>query len=101
MLSPLQGVNEQNTIRIARGLDNYPNPADVRTTIRYELSRACPVSVHIHDASGRRVAELVDTRQETGSHSAVWYSSDAPGGVYYCTLTAGGQSSTRPIVVNH
>ena len=78
-----------------------PNPADRATTVRYELSRACPVSVRMHDATGRVVAELVNATQNAGEHSVSWNASDTPSGIYYCTLQTGGEVTTRPLVVNH
>jgi hypothetical protein len=101
VLSQLSGVEEEGNIKLVQGFDNYPNPTDVRTTIRYELGRTCPVSVNIHDASGRRVAELVAGQQVAGNHSVVWNAEDMPAGVYYCTLQTGDRMQTRPLVVNH
>ncbi len=96
-----QGVAEQQRLRVAYGLESFPSPADFRATVRYELGRTCPVTLSIHDAAGRRVAELVNTRQAPGAHSATWNSADVPAGVYYCILQAGGHATTRPLVVNH
>lgn len=101
VLTQTQGVAEQQRLRVACGLKSFPNPTDIRTTIRYELGRTCPVNVNIHDASGRRVAELVAGEQTAGSHSVTWNAEDVPAGVYYCTLQTGDRIQTRPLVVNH
>lgn len=87
-------------VETTRGFDNYPNPVANQTTVRYELTRSCPVTLSILDVSGRRVAELVNAHQSTGTYSVSWNAADAPSGVYYCTLTADGSTTTRPIVVN-
>ena len=88
-------------VEAVHGFDNYPNPVAHQTTVRYELTRSSPVTLSILDASGRRVAELVNARQSTGAYSVAWNATDAPAGVYYCTLQAEGRTTTRPLVVNH
>lgn len=76
-----------------------PNPFNPRTVVRYELDRAAPVQLTIHDAAGRRVRTLFAGEQAAGRHEAFWdgrsdAGAAAPSGVYFCRLEAGEQRQT-------
>ncbi|HNW60272.1 MAG TPA: choice-of-anchor D domain-containing protein [bacterium] len=69
---------------------NYPNPFNPVTLIRYDLPRATPVRLTIHDARGRQVRTLVDERQqEAGEHHVLFDASGLASGLYLCHLRAG------------
>ena len=70
-----------------RLFQNYPNPFNASTIIGYELPQASRVQVAIFDVLGRRVAMLVDSRQEAGAHQINW-TADAAGGIYFYRLEA-------------
>lgn len=66
---------------------NYPNPFNPSTTISYELPAVTHVKLDIIDASGTKVATLVDARQGTGRYEIQWDAHQMPSGVYFCRLT--------------
>lgn len=47
---------------------NYPNPANPGTVIRYALPGASDISISLYDAGGRLVSILLDARQQGGVH---------------------------------
>ncbi len=51
---------------------NYPNPFNPSTTINYSLPTAGNVKVQIFDVMGRIVAELVNGKQNAGTHNVIW-----------------------------
>jgi flagellar hook assembly protein FlgD len=58
----------------------------------------------VYDASGARVATLVDARLPAGRHRARWNGADGRGarvasGVYFCRLEAAGEERTRKLVL--
>lgn len=59
---------------------NFPNPFNPSTTIRFGLREASPVSIRIYDVSGRLVRTLVESRFESGHHSIAWDGLDDAGG---------------------
>lgn len=68
--------------------DNYPNPFNPSTTIRYELPVASSVRLTVIDMLGRTVATLVDRMEYAGVRSAVWEAAGCASGVYYCRIEA-------------
>jgi subtilisin family serine protease len=82
----------------------FPNPFNPTTTIRYDLTRGGRVSLTVYDVLGRRVARLVDERQEAGPHAAVWDGAGDAGervasGVYVYRLVAGDVERSRKMVL--
>jgi hypothetical protein len=66
--------------------DNYPNPFNPATVIRYGLPRSCHVSLKVFNVRGREVAVLVDGRQNSGVFEARWDASASASGIYFCVI---------------
>jgi hypothetical protein len=85
-------------------LENYPNPFNPSTTIRYDLAASVNVSLVIYDVLGQRVRQLVDLRQPGGSYSVVWDGRNGHGqqvanGVYFYEIKAGDFHGTRKMML--
>jgi mannan endo-1,4-beta-mannosidase len=78
---------------------NFPNPFNPVTVIRYELRTDVMVSLSIYDALGQRIETLVGGRQSTGSHFAVFDAGNLSAGVYFYRLVAGSFSDAKKMVV--
>ncbi|MCG3118816.1 MAG: hypothetical protein ALAOOOJD_01091 [bacterium] len=74
---------------------NYPNPSNPSTTIKYALPKNSDVQLVIYNASGQKVRTLVDAaRQAAGYHEIIWNGANDAGqpvasGVYFYKLIAG------------
>lgn len=82
----------------------YPNPFNPTTTIDYNLMDAGRVTIAAYDATGRRVATLVDETQNAGAHSFTWNARDGRGailasGVYVLSLTGAHAHVSRKVVL--
>ena len=72
-------------------LDNYPNPFNPTTDIRYSLSKASKVQIDIYNLKGQNVKTLVSQNQEAGEHYVTWNGTDktgssVPSGIYLYKL---------------
>src|SRR2546427_13005221 len=67
---------------------NFPNPFNNATVIRYALPHRARVSLSIFDMLGRSVATLVSTTQNSGNYSSRWDASGMPTGIYFYRFTA-------------
>ena len=79
--------------------ENYPNPFNPSTTIKYELSQAGMVSVIVYDLKGAEVTTLVNENQEADYYNILWNGLNNNGqavasGRYIVKMTAPGFSET-------
>lgn len=70
---------------------NFPNPFNPSTTIRYQLDAPASVLLHVFDVSGRRVKTLDTGRRPAGTFEVRWDGTDLEGrpvasGVYLYRL---------------
>ena len=59
--------------------ENYPNPFNPSTTIRFDLPRQSVVSLVVYDMLGKVVSILVDGEMQPGQYRATWDASDQYG----------------------
>jgi hypothetical protein len=75
-------------------LENYPNPFNPETEIRFRLPEANHVVVKISNSLGQEIRTLADGQYEAGHHSIHWDGKDNRGnsvssGMYFYHLQAG------------
>lgn len=80
------------------GFSIYPNPANEKTSITYQLENSEEVRLDILDTSGRIVANLVSGEQATGDHRVLLTGLDIKNGTYICSLTKGAQTTTSTFI---
>lgn len=91
---PVTTTNEQRLPATAVLYNNYPNPFNPATTIRYGLPADSPVRVTIYDLQGRQVWQYSNAMSSAGWHTIKWDGRDVFGspvstGVYFYRLQAG------------
>ncbi len=82
---------------------NFPNPFNPSTRIRYSVFERGRVQLRVFDVLGRQVASLVDGSQNSGTYEAEWdvgkESLPIASGVYFCRLEQGTRASTQKMVL--
>lgn len=68
--------------------NNYPNPFNPETTIKYQLPKAAFVSIKLYDITGREVARLVNQRHEAGYYDYRFNGASLSSGVYFYRIEA-------------
>lgn len=81
-------------------VNNYPNPFNPATTIRYSVPTASRVELKIYNALGQLVKTLVDGYQTTGEYAAVWDGKDGDSnllasGIYFYRIQMGEFNAVR------
>lgn len=69
---------------------NAPNPFTQTTTIEYRIPQRGFVNLQLTDASGKPIAELVNTLMEGGEHTLDYNAAGLPAGMYTCKLLWNG-----------
>ncbi|MEX0681552.1 MAG: DNRLRE domain-containing protein [Balneolales bacterium] len=87
-----------------RLFQNFPNPFNPVTQIRYRLDSNGPVRLVIYNVLGMEVQVLVDEVQSAGEHLAVWDTGTSgninlSSGVYFYRLYHGSRSETRQMLL--
>ncbi|HWP81688.1 MAG TPA: T9SS type A sorting domain-containing protein [Bacteroidota bacterium] len=77
---------------------NFPNPFNPATTIRYDLPQSTNVKLAIYNLLGQAVAELVNEEQGAGRYRIEWRPNNHPSGVYFYRLEAGSFVAIRKLV---
>jgi predicted acyl esterase len=78
---------------------NFPNPFNPSTVIRYHIAAAGRVSLLVYDLLGREVARLVDEVKLAGEYEARFDGRGLASGVYLCRLRAGKNVRSRSMVL--
>lgn len=83
---------------------NFPNPFNNNTTIRYALSQAAPVDLSVYNLAGQRVIQLVAGWRQAGNYTARWDGRTTRGfalstGVYIYRLRTGDRIESRKLLL--
>jgi hypothetical protein len=90
---------EFNGITEYKLYDNYPNPFNPVTIIRWQLPEAGEVSLKVYDLLGREAASLVEDYRSAGIYETEFNASDLPSGIYFYHLNVGAYSVTKKMVL--
>jgi len=85
-------------------LQNFPNPFNPETLIRFQLPAAGYVELAVYNLAGQRVRRLVAEDKLAGVHLAVWNGqtdrgNQAASGIYIYRLQAGGHVLSRRMLL--
>ena len=84
--------------------NNYPNPFNPITSLRYALPEDGIVNITIYDMMGRRVKTLVNSSQTAGYKSIRWNATNnrnepVSAGLYLYSIQAGEFRQTKKMVL--
>ena len=85
-------------------LENYPNPFNPYTEIKFQIPYKSAVCINIFNIMGKRVKRLINHMFAPGSYIAVWDGRDETGrrlssGIYYCQLKTGKNILVRKMIM--
>jgi glucose/arabinose dehydrogenase len=78
---------------------NFPNPFNPTTTIRYSLPTTGYVRCSVYNLLGEEVALVFEGTQSAGAHELVFQNAGLPSGVYFYRLMAPGVQETKRMIV--
>lgn len=77
---------------------NFPNPFNPTTTIRYDLPKDGLVQLEVFDILGRKITTLVNTRQSAGRYDINFDASNLASGIYIYKLQSGEYNSSKKMI---
>lgn len=86
-------------------LQNFPNPFNPETRIRFTLPSGGDVKIKVYDALGKEVAVLLNQSMNPGTFEVEWNGTDRAGnklgsGIYFCRMTSGNTQKTIKMILN-
>ncbi len=78
---------------------NFPNPFNPVTQIKYQIPKSSFVTLKIYNILGREIATLVNEERSAGYYSATFNAVNLPSGIYFYKLQAGNYSSVKKLVL--
>jgi hypothetical protein len=84
--------------------NNYPNPFNPSTNLKFDLPKAGVVKLYIYNVLGQKVATLYDGNLKAGQHVMTWNGQDVNGGlvatgVYFYRLETENHIAVRKMVM--
>lgn len=75
--------------------NNYPNPFNPTTKIKFDLPKSTDVKISVFDVTGKEVSVLVNEKLQAGTYQTEWDASAYPSGVYFYKIQVhhGGSST--------
>lgn len=92
-------IVSSNTPEEFRLLQNFPNPFNPITTIRYDIKTKGIVELKVFDLLGREVTTLVNENQTPGTYEVVFDAFSLSSGVYFYQLKTGDFVDFKKMVV--
>jgi hypothetical protein len=78
---------------------NFPNPFNPSTTIRYQIPQAGIVTLKIYDILGSEVATLVNEEKLAGKYEVNFNASSLASGVYIYKIQAGSFINSKKMIL--
>lgn len=91
---------DKNTPKDFRLEQNFPNPFNPITIIRYNILNEALVKIKIYDTLGSEVAVLVNEKKDAGQHEIVFNANafKLSSGVYFYKIETGNYSTTKKMI---
>lgn len=95
----VNGIGESSTPSLFHLEQNFPNPFNPSTTIRYSIAERSFVTLDIFDVLGEKVTTLVSKEMTPGEYTTKWNAGKFSSGVYFCRLRAENFCDTKKLVL--
>lgn len=93
-------INSNNLKITTYKLDqNFPNPFNPKTVIRYDLPSGNHVTLKIYDAVGKLLKVLINGYISAGNHKIDFDASEFSSGVYFYKIDADNFTSTKSMIL--
>ena len=96
----LTSVETENNIPHQFVLEqNFPNPFNPETSIKFSIPEREFVSLRVYNSLGQEVAIPVESEMEAGSYNLKFDGSDLSSGIYLYTIKAGNSVQTKKMIL--
>lgn len=79
---------------------NFPNPFNPATIIKYSLPQAMNVTIKIFDVLGREVVTLVNANMDAGNYEVEFQASNLSSGIYFYRLKTDRNTEIKKMILS-
>ncbi len=79
--------------------ENYPNPFNPKTNIRFKLSSSSNVTLNVYNSIGRKVLTVIDEGLSAGIHTYPIDMRNFSSGIYYARIITDTDTKTIPLTL--
>ncbi len=80
-------------------VQNFPNPFNPETVIKFELPKASFVKLRVYNTLGEEVGNLLNEKKDAGIYSVDFNAKHLPSGVYLYRLETNGYTQTKKMLL--
>jgi hypothetical protein len=78
---------------------NYPNPSNGITTVRYSLENEANISFEMIDVTGKKVVSTIEGNKNPGVYSIEVNTAELNSGIYFYSILVNGNKITKKMIV--
>ncbi len=98
--NPVGLINYSNEVPAGFSLQqNFPNPFNPVTTIKYDIIKDGLVKLAVYDILGRELKAIINQNQKAGIYTVQFDGTELTSGVYFYKLITEGFSETRKMII--
>lgn len=79
--------------------NNYPNPFNPVTKIKFDIRSQGKVSLKVYDSVGRKIVTLLDKDMSPGTYETSWNADKYSSGVYFYRMETGNFTDTKKMLL--
>jgi hypothetical protein len=79
--------------------NNYPNPFNPSTTIRFQIPELSFVTLKVYDVLGSEISTLISEEKPASSYELTYIANGLPSGIYFYRLQAGDFVETKKMIL--
>jgi len=74
---------------------NFPNPFNPSTNIKFEIPKSSYVKLNIYDINGRLLEYLINEEMNPGVYEVIWNASNYSSGIYFYRFETENYTETK------
>jgi len=78
---------------------NFPNPFNPTTTIKFEISKSSNVKISVFDITGKEIETLVNEKLNAGTYQTEWNGTSYSSGIYFYKMITDGYVETKRMIL--
>jgi len=92
-------VDENVIVTVYKLHQNFPNPFNPTTTVKYQIPELNFVTIKIYDVLGNEVASLINGEKPAGEYKVEFFAENLPSGIYFYTVQAGKFTDSKKMIL--